>query len=933
MLAQPSHNPIVKNRLLLYVLLWLCYLCVSILFISDHQADFRSHTTDQTARSHVLASQSLSGLPLIFEPNLGQSNADIDYLARGRGYSLFLSGAEATLRLQRNEKQPAATLQMRLTGAEPQSLLHGNSLLPGKSNYLLGDDPAQWHTGIPQYADVICEQIYPGIDLRYYGNKGVLEYDFLIAPGADPNGIRMLFEGLENAEIDSCGDLHIGDEQGEVILKAPFAYQDLPDNRVAVACTFKEIDHGLYAFDLGDYDHEQTLVIDPELVYSTYLGGDNADTGYGIDVDQDGNVYVVGTSSSLDFPTLNSIYPMSTAPDVVVLMMNATGSQLLYSTYIGGNGYDSGVGIKVDNNGNVFITGKTRSTNFPTVAPFQAQFADVDCYSCGDAFVTAIRPGGTGLLYSSYLGGTEEDYPTDLAIDTLGNTYVTGYTKAKYVDGNYINGFPITPGAYKQTFGWLESRCFFVTSISITGTLNYSTFLTPTGNDQISLDVNDTGIAWILRSLEYVPDLDSHQFTVVKLNASGTALLDSIAINAFQFTGFAIAVDRDENIYVAGETHSDQQSTITSNAYQKTFAGGGNDGIFWKLSPEGTVLYASYLGGTGLTDFINDISLDSESKMYLVGNTNSTDFPIKNPVQPDLSGLSDAFVACVDPTENGEASLIYSTFLGGMENELGIGIAVDNRSNAYVTGWTFSSDFPVKNPYQGQFNGVTDIIIARIGAAPPFLLYDHVMIGGAPVFQQVLPPVSQQVLLQFLLPTPAGNNLDFLFQGRSTDGRVAVRVLNTRLTGASPAPLTLQVQVFDPQLNLVPAFQMHNLGEGNDGVQFDVLQDGVYTIRVTALPESTGPFPAPFQIHLAGDVGHPRKLINGIPAVARATRQEILFNHTVPRPQVLLGVNAGAAQAGTGPRDKVSGVEWILLTCDSKERCDIRALDSAQSLH
>ena len=399
----------------------------------------------------------MMGMPLQFEANHGQVDAHVTFLARGHGYTLFLTSTESVMVLQQWGTTPEhealtgtnptalpkqapitqAVVRMKLEGANPSPTIDGMEPLPGIVNYFIGNDPAKWHTTIPTYAKVQYQDAYPGITLAYYGNQGRLEYDFLVAPGADPNQIKLAFEGASDITVADSGDLVLTTALGDVRMQKPVVYQLEPDGHktlVAGQYTVASTSVSLQAsrttrysvgFRLASYDHAKPVVIDPVLLYSTYLGGSGDDRrGYAIAVDAAGSAYVTGQTQSTNFPTANPFQATDGgAADVFVTKLSAAGSHLLYSTYLGGSNDDLGYGIAVDAAGSAYVTGNTQSTNFPTVNPLQA--TNGGNY---DAFVTKFSAAGSSLLYSTYLGGSDYDQSQGIAVDAAGNAYVTGYT-------------------------------------------------------------------------------------------------------------------------------------------------------------------------------------------------------------------------------------------------------------------------------------------------------------------------------------------------------------------------------------------------------------------------------------------------------------------------------------------------------------------------
>jgi hypothetical protein len=549
-------------------------------------------------------------LPLSFEANWGQTDAQVKFLSRGSGYTLFLTGTEAVLSLRQNEesnqrgrknqitqdrllqtpaRSKSSVLRMSLIGANPAAEVSGLEKLPGKSNYFVGNDPEKWHANLPHYARVHYQNVYPGIDLAYYGKQRQLEYDFIVKPGADPNQIRLGFDGAKEIWIDENGDLVLTTEGGDVRQHKPVIYQEVAGSREEVAGSYVVKANGEVGFEIGAYDRSQPLVIDPVLSYSTYLGGDSYDLGYGIAVDSAGNAYVTGWTTSSDFPTPNAFQASySGTNDVFVTKLTASGG-LSYSTYLLGDGGDYGQGIAVDAAGNAYVTGLTTSSNFPTLNAFQANYGGDQ-----DVFVTKLTASGE-LSYSTYLGGNSPDLGYGIAVDSTGNACVTGQTGS--------TNFPIL-NAFQASFGGTQD--VFVTKLTASGGLSYSTYLG--GND---------------------------------LNF-----------------GYGIAVDSAGNAYVTGYTYSANFPIL--NAFQASF-GGGIDAFVTKLTAGGGLSYSTYLGGAG-GDFGQGIAVDLTGNVYVTGQTNSTDFPTLNAFQSSHAiddGKVDAFVTKILDQPASEAEIFY----------------------------------------------------------------------------------------------------------------------------------------------------------------------------------------------------------------------------------------------------------------------------------
>ena len=677
-------------------------------------------TVPADAASQAMLSAAYGQIPLSFEANQGQTDSQVNFLSRGSGYSLFLTPTKAVLSLEQGTA--SNVVGMRIVGANPTARAVGLDKQAGVSNDFVGNDPSKWHTDIPNYAEVTYKDVYRGINLVYHGDQQQLEYDFVVQPGASPGAIRLAFGGVTGKSLDDQGNLVLHTSGGDMIEHAPVAYQVVDGVQQAVASRFVIGPGGQVGFQVGRYDHSKPLVIDPvlSLSYSTYLGGGNPSTqGTGIAVDSSGDAYVTGWTESVKFPTTSGAFKTSGAfiktenYGVFVTKFNAAGTAIVYSTFLGG-GFSSG--IAVDSAGNAYVTGSTSATDFPTKNALQATFgggtANGGAYGA-DAFVTELNPNGSKLVYSTYLGGSGQDYANGIAVDGSGDAYVTGTSGSANFPTTAGSLQPVLPPGYAQAF---------VTALSPAGTsLIYSTFLGGTAG------TFGNGIAVDGSHNAYVTGVSYGNFTtpgaiqtgseggafVAKLNPTGSALVYAAQLSGSGSSagakGYRIAVDGSGNAYVMGLTSSSDFPT-TPGGYQRTFASGSDSAFVTELNTTGTALvYSTFLSGSveGAAPFNNTplggIAVDAHGNIYMTGVTDSTSFPTKNALQPTFGGgFSDAFVAEINPSLVGAASLVYSTYLGGSDYDEGNGVAVDSSGNAYVTGFTYSLNFPTKNAYQPQ---------------------------------------------------------------------------------------------------------------------------------------------------------------------------------------------------------------------------------------
>jgi len=738
-------------------------------------------------------------LPLRFEPNQGQTDSKVDFIARGAGYGLFLTPNQAVLSLRSNQNSSA--VHMELAGGNPAAAVAGADQLPGKSNYLIGNDPAKWHRDIPQFSRVRYQGVYPGVDLVYYGNQGQLEYDFEVAPGADPAQIALDFHGLEKTTLDASGNLILASNGGEIQLKAPRVYQQSGGEQQAVAAKFAVRQDGKIAFELGAYDRRRVLVIDPVLTYSTYFGGSGAEACPGnvrilvgaissppsgcpaIGIDASSNIYLAGSTTSTDFPLTpqTGTTPPPAAfqgtiagtANVFVTKLNAAGSAVLFSTYLGGDGTDSTVGVAADSAFNVVVAGNTTSTNFPTTSASAFQTAPTNANN--HAFVSVLDPTGHSLVYSTYLSGNGEESARGLALDSRNKIYLIGATTSTN-QPDATHSFPATLGAIQVSS--LGTSQFFVSKVdpALIGfpSLAYSTYFGG-GNPLNGVTVGG-GIAVDANSKVYItggtnflhtgssatdfPILNAYEGClgtpppltpptttpsctppsvtppptdafVAKLDpsaAAGAQLLYSTYLGGTgNEVGYGVAVDTGLSVYVTGSTSStDFVLPSGTTAFQGTNKG-GIDAFLGKFGTPCTgtsctttsvpLTYFSYLGGAG-TDVALGISVDSLQGARLAGYTNSGDFPVpNNPIDGALRGPVDGFASRIDTTASSSISLgHYGTYLGGSGTDFATSIASDTQGNSYIAGESGSADFPTANPIQGAIKGSSDAFVTKLGA-------------------------------------------------------------------------------------------------------------------------------------------------------------------------------------------------------------------------
>ncbi len=736
-----------------------------------------SRATPEAAavETRAKALSALEALPLRFERNVGQADERAGFVARGPGHALFLLPTEAVLCLRAPDgaEGPAPRITIRPVGALETARLEGLEPLPGAVNALTGDDPARHRTAVPTFAKVRSAGVYPGVDLVWHGSRGRLEYDFVVLPGADPATVRLAFEGARDVRLDApSGDLLLDLPGGVLRQPAPIVYQEREGggDRDVVAGRYVVAADDLVRFEIGAYDGSRPLVIDPAIVWATYLGGNSADDAFAVDVDAQGHVYVAGTTLSTDlFAVAGGLVPgyrgvNQGGSDAFVAKIAPDGRSLVFATYLGGAGDDGARAVRVDAAGNVAVVGRTRSTNFPVMLPYQ-QFKG----SSGtgqDGFATRLDPTGTTLIFSTYLGGSADDEALAVDVDANGQVYVTGVTASSGLNGT--TRFPTSfPQSLQREFGGGQDA--FVTVLRAEGLMVYgnpdsavvySTYLGGSLTDRgQGIAVGGDGAVYVTgQSLSstfrltqptspppsspipnpmgpLVPRAGNQDAFVAKINPVPPGGVQAgIGVAWYTFVGggdvddaFAIEVDA-TGAYIVGTTSSGGLPNFEDPPFpafhvaglplaQASYGGGVRDGFVVKLAPSGSPVYSTYLGAAG-DDRVFGLALHADGSVYLTGQTNSSNFPAINPIQAiNTGGSFDAFVARLDA--NGSA-LLFSTFYGGSQAESGLSIALVGE-DVVVSGSTESMDLALMNPLDQIYGGGRDGFVARfnLGTTPP----------------------------------------------------------------------------------------------------------------------------------------------------------------------------------------------------------------------
>ena len=642
---------------------------------------------------------------LIFTENYGQWDADILFKAQtsttniwftaeGVSFEIFTDG-ETLLQRQ------LVKLNLKDANSNPEIL--GLHQLPCRSNYLQGNNPERWVTHVPGYGAVLYRNWSDNIDVIFYGNGLDLEYDIIVNPGADPHAVELVYQGINCLTVDSGGQLLIEHDWGRFCKLTPAIYQFENNDKSMLEGQYVLQSDNSFGFNVPNYDSDRPLIIDPVVSYSSYLGGSSTDESNDIAIDPSGCPFIIGTTYSSDYPLQDELYTDQVGSDVFITKFNTLGSELVFSTYLGGGSVDCGTALALDDGNNIYLTGYTHSSDFPVVNNYQTDQPG------GDVFISKISADGSALVYSTYLGGSLDDYSYDITVDQNGNAFVTGYTTS--------TDYPTSGGAYQtDQFG----NDAFVTKLNSTGNgLIYSTYLGGSNHEEaFGIDLDNNGEAYITgytQSPDFptVNSLYGYQQNkdafVTKLNSDGSGLDFSSFIGGSNLDWpQSIVLDNQDRIYIVGYTYS--TDFPVKNQYQNNQS--GLDIFVTKLESMGdSLIFSTYLGGNS-DDYGYDIAINDDMEAVITGLSYSTDFPLADnlsvtaPVNPD-------FHAIVTRLSEDGNSLVFSTYLGGNDDDYGRGISVDGSGTLFITGVTSSSDFPTVNPYQSALAGV-DAFLIRI---------------------------------------------------------------------------------------------------------------------------------------------------------------------------------------------------------------------------
>jgi len=658
----------------------------------------------------IFAANQERSLPIFFIPNSGQTDPAIRYVAQTREMTAGFALDSAVFRIHETQ------IRVHFAGASPNVAIEGVAAMAARANFLIGDDPGAWHTGLPTYAGIVYRNLYPGIDMNYTGSGPKVKSEFRLAPGANPSQIRLQYPDADRVFVDARGELVVRAGATELHEQAPVAYQESGGVRHPVRASYRLFPGNTVGFDLGDYDPARPLVIDPVISYSTYMGGTAMSAITALAVDAAGDLYAAGWTEAIDFPVSNAIQAVNRGGvDAFVFKLNGSGNTLLYATYIGGRGDDRAAGVAVDSSGQIYIAGSTASTNFPLASPVRLALG-----GARDAFAVKLNAIGNLLVYSTYLGGSGYDAATAIAVDAAGNAYIAGDTQS--------TDFPLL-NSVQSVFGGKTDA--FVTRLTPAGAISFSTYLGGNNDEHVGGVAADTSgniyLAGGTLSANFplaaplqATNGGSQDAFVTKISTSPAQLVYSTYLggNGGQVgspeQANAIAVDSAGSAYVAGVTNS-ANFPVTAGAFQTAF-NGVQDAFVTKLNAAGSAeLYSTYLGSSSF-DWASGIAIDTGLNAYVAGYTSSAGFPVVGGVQAGFNGFYDAFVSKLNPLGNG---LAFSTLYGGTGADQANAIALDTLGNMFIGGQTSSLDLPLQGAIQSFNAGSSTGWVARLGVTAP----------------------------------------------------------------------------------------------------------------------------------------------------------------------------------------------------------------------
>lgn len=806
---------------------------------SIHHSSPRVAATDTAAAAaeaaRVRANEAYGKLPLHFEANRGQADSRVKFISRGNRHALYLTPTETVMALHNEATERDAVLHLKMDGANPAPEVTGEDELPGRVNYFRGQDQTQWQQDVPTFARVAYAGVYPGIDAVYYGNQRQLEYDFHVAPGADPAQIKLRFEGAESLRLDEAtGDLLIETAAGAVRQHKPVVYQHIEGARREIESGYSLEPDGKVAFSLAAYDASEPLVIDPVLAYSSYVGASSSDTAFGVAVDADGFAYITGNLFGAFTMTPGAYDTTNAGQDVYVAKINPAGGSFVYATYISANGGNNvGNDIAIDAQGNAYITGKATGAFFPaTTGAYDTTQNSLD------AFVLKLNAQGNALLYATYLGGTNSDEGYGIAVDSSGDIYVSGTT--------FSNNFPAVNGL-QTTFG--GGRDAFAAKLRPAGggasDLLYSTYLGGAGDDEAIAVACDAGgnlyLTGYSASSNYpttanafdtsLAGTNGGDVVVTKLNPSATGAASLVystfagGNNADRGNDIVLDDSAVPHIYITGTTSSSSATSLfptTANAFDTII--NSTDAFFLRLNPASAgaadLVYSTFIGGTASEEGLG-IARDSSGKIYISGATGSANFPTTPDAFQSVYNGNDAFIVKLNPAATGASDLLYATLFGGASggsnasdgNDRAHAIAVDAQNNFYVVGETGSPNLPVQNafPNQATHKGFSDGFIAKFldSEANTFDISGRItnLSSGGANFAGIVVQLTGTTTAT--RTTDASGN--YSFTGLPAGGNYIITPVRANYTFAPPSLVFNNLSADQPNTNFAATVNFHNI--------------------------------------------------------------------------------------------------------------------------
>lgn len=712
-----------------FMILFLLFLLLLL-----HLPNFAHREQPQPINCSYQLAEALNRMPLYFVENKGQLPKNVKYQLKKPNANVYFTPYEIvycfvqpeTQKIQNNAcpgqdnvkraKHSFSTMRLRFIGASDQMQVEGIDKSAVKMNFFLGNDSRKWVRGAETFHKILYKDLYPHVDFVVCGRNGMIKHEYIVKAGGKVENIKFHFEGMDSINVNKEGQLEIISHDGKLIEDKPVSYQIVDSKKVNIETNYVLLNNHTIGFRAANYLKNRELIIDP-LLYSTFLGGNQTDEGFDIAIsDKKGSAFITGRTSSSNFPATPGAYDTSwnSGDDVFITQLNASGTGLIFSTYLGGSDNDFGADIFIDSDRNIFITGGTRSNDFPTTPGAY----DTSHNGMRDAFLVKLNSSGTNLIHSTYIGGTGNEDGEGIVVDSKGYSYVAGDTMSA--------DFPTTHGAFDESFN--GNQDIFVSKLnpSMDG-LDYSTFLGGSNWEYHygGISVDTLGYAY-LTGRTYSSDFPTSSGTydesfngktdafVTKLNPSGSGLTYSTFVGGSELDdGFAIALDQSGHAYITGPTKSNDFPT-TAGAFRTALAG-TYDVFITKLNSNGkSILYSTYLGGSFYDEETSQIAVDRYGNAFVTGGTSDNDFPTTaNALDGSWNGSYDAFVTKINTLG---ANLVYSTYLGGSDADWPYGLVVDKSGYVYVAGKTRSIDFPTTvNAYDTTYNGgFHDVFVSKI---------------------------------------------------------------------------------------------------------------------------------------------------------------------------------------------------------------------------